>query len=113
MPVRGQVNQLLKNENEPHWSIFLHILISPSAEVAFCYFSGFLLSRGSLSLNRKKIKKKKADYRSCVVCVTEFIWLGNKDKKVYIKKMMREIRRGKEERKKMALILILLSETPI
>ena len=45
-------------------------------------------------------KKKKADYRSCVVSITEFIWLANKDKKVYIKKMMRKIRRGKKERKK-------------
>lgn len=50
-------------------------------------------------ITRQK-KKKKADCRSCVVCITEFIWLGNKDKKVYIKKMMRKIRRGKKERKK-------------
>ena len=65
--------------------------------MAFCYFPGFLLSQGSLSLDQKK---KKAYYISCVVCITEFIWLGKKDKKVYIKKMMKKIRRGKKERKK-------------
>lgn len=95
MPVRGQVNQLLKNESEPHWSIFFHILISPSAEWPSVTFLGFFFLREVYHQT-----KKKADYRSCGVCITEFIWLRNKDKKVYIKKMMRKIRSRKKEKKK-------------
>lgn len=97
MPVRGQVKQLLKNEGEPHWSIFLQILISSSAEWPSVTFLGFFFLREVYHQTKKK--KKKADCRSCVVCITEFIWLGKKDKKVYIKKMMRKIRRGKGRKK--------------
>lgn len=67
MPVRGQVNQLLKNEGEPHWSIFLYILISSSAQQPSVIFLGFFFLGEVYHQTKKKKKKQTAEVVLCAL----------------------------------------------